>query len=164
MFWEAVLRGTEAWMSTELEEAVADTRQLQNKVVLLVGPSSMTRRQLEEYASKHGNDVVHVGARLAQQLTAVPKAHRQIDTARIFRRLVSSGAKDGVCLCANLEVLFDRTLAVDPLLLLRQCARADTIVAQWPGAMHAGRLQYATVGHAECRDLEPIGVRIVQAV
>lgn len=149
---------------TELEAAVADTRQLQNKVVLLVGPSSSTRRLLEEYASNHGNHVVPVGARLAEQLMAVPKAHRQIDTARIFRSLVSSSAKDGVCLCANLEVLFDRTLAVDPLLLLRQSARADTIVAQWPGTMYGGRLQYATVGHAEYRDVEPIGVRIVQSV
>jgi len=149
---------------TDIEAAIADVRHLQNKLVLLVGSASATRSKLDEYARSHGTTVVSVGAQLSAQLHIVPKPYRTMETARIFRDIVSAKATGGVYLCANLEILFDTSLAINPLLLLRQSARRETIVAQWPGTLQNGRLQYAPVGHNEHKDLEPIGAQIVEAV
>ncbi len=149
---------------TDIAAAVAAVRQLQNKLVLIVGSEPAARKKLDDYADSHSTAVVAVGAQLAAQLQLIPKQRRTFETARIFRDLISAKAKDGVCLCADIEILFDASLAIDPVLLLRQSARRETIVAHWPGTLQNGRLQYAPVGHNEYKNLEPIGVQIVEAV
>lgn len=144
----------------DLDSLVDQARVLSTKVILLVGPPPETRVVMNAYATRHDAPVVGVGAALSHRLLAVQKSYRPIEAARIFREIIDSGARDGVALLANLEALFDCTLALNPLLLMRQCARSNTVVAQWPGTLQNGRLVYAAVGHSEHKDYEPTGIQL----
>ena len=52
----------------------------------------------------------------------------------------------------NIELLFDRTLKLSPLDLLRRQAQSRRIIAVWPGGMRDNRLTYAETGHPEHQD------------
>jgi hypothetical protein len=60
---------------------------------------------------------------------------------------------------ANIELLFDRSLQLDPLDLLKRHAHAKRVVAVWPGELQGdtrtGRLTYADMGHPETSGLQP---------
>lgn len=144
----------------DLDSLAGQVRGLQTKVILLVGAPPATRAVIDTYATRHGATVVSVGGAISRRLLAVQKSYRPIEAARIFRELIDSGAKDGVTMLANLEALFDSTLELNPLLLMRQCARSNTVVAQWPGTLQNGRLVYAPVGHSEHKDYEPTGIQL----
>lgn len=146
----------------DLDALVAQMRTTQTKLVLLVGPQARCRAVLDAYAQQRDAPIVSVGAELARRLTVVAKIYRSIEAARIFRDLIETGAKDDVVLLANIEILFDRSLGLNPLLLMRQSARRETAVAIWPGTLRNGRLIYATVGHGEHQDIEPNGIQLAE--
>lgn len=56
-----------------------------------------------------------------------------------------------ILLLLDIEILFDRSLGIDPLMLLKNTARNRSIVVNWPGKIdfHAKLLTYATPGHSE---------------
>lgn len=144
----------------EINNLVEQVRGLQSKMLLLVGKATAARDVLDAYARIHDSTVVGIGAALSRQLIAVQRSYRPIEAARVFREIVDSNAKNGVCLLTNLEVLFDTTLELDPLLLMRQSARTTTMVAVWPGIFQNGRLTYAMVGHPERRDYDSTGIQL----
>jgi hypothetical protein len=144
----------------DLDTLVGQVRGLQTKVILLVGPPPAARTVMAAYAKQHDAPVVSVGAALSRQLLAVQKSYRPIEAARIFREIIDNGARNGIALLANLEVLFDCTLELNPLLLMRQSARHNVLIAQWPGTLQGGRLIYAAVGHSEHKDYEPTGIQL----
>lgn len=146
----------------ELEPLVAQARALQSKVILIVGPPAAARAVMANYAKRHEATMIAVGAALARRLVAAQKTYRPIEAARHFREIIEAGAKDGVALLTNLEVLFEGTLEQNPLLLLRQSARSTVVIAPWPGTLQNGRLVYAAVGHSEHKDYEPTGIQLAQ--
>ena len=58
-------------------------------------------------------------------------------------------ARHGLLLLDNIELLFDRTLQLNPLDLLKRHAHAGRVIAVWPGQLRENRLSYATTGHPE---------------
>jgi hypothetical protein len=54
-----------------------------------------------------------------------------------------------VVLLDNIELLFAKDLAQDPLRLLQSLSRNRTIVAAWPGSFDGKYLTYAEPGHPE---------------
>ena len=56
----------------------------------------------------------------------------------------------------NIELLFDASLALDPLRLLEEISRNWTLVVAWPGHVEGGWLIYARPGHPEYRRY-PVG-------
>ena len=67
---------------------------------------------------------------------------------RFFKDLITATPGDVVFL-DNLEILFDTSLEIDPLRLLRFTSRNRTIVASWNGTFQDGSLTYAEPGHPE---------------
>lgn len=107
---------------------------------------------MEAYGSKKDLPPLRVGAELGAKLAALPQRRRQLQTTSILRVLADQNAKDNLLLMDNIELLFDRTLQLDPLDLLKQHARVRRVVAVWPGQLTEGRLTYATTGHPEHQD------------
>ena len=70
----------------------------------------------------------------------------------ILRELAEQHATGDLLLLDNLELLFDRTLQLDPLDLLKRHAHVKRVVAVWPGELRDGRLTYAEMGHPEHQD------------
>jgi hypothetical protein len=49
----------------------------------------------------------------------------------------------------DIELLFDRTLQLNPIGLLKRPAQGQRVVASWPGELQENRLSYASMGHPE---------------
>lgn len=140
-------------MITTLEQLIGQICDLNCKLILLIGgPQSGKTALMEAYGSKKDLLPLRVGAELGAKLAALPQRRRQLQTISILRDLADQHAKDNLLLMDNIELLFDRTLQLDPLDLLKQHARVRRVVAVWPGQLTQGRLTYATTGHPEHQD------------
>ena len=101
-------------------------------------------------AARHGWEDVSVGSELGALLLGVCASDRP--------RVVQRWARDrlgppshGPRLCNRLDLLFEPTLALDPLRMLRQAGRSAGIIAMWPGSYADGVLAYAMPEHANYR-------------
>ena len=140
-------------MLSSLEKLVSEVGALHSKLILLIGePNSGKSALLDALGSKRDLIPLRVGAELGSKLAAFPQRRRQLQTTSILRELADQHAKDNLLLIDNIELLFDRSLQLDPLDLLKQHARVRRVVAVWPGQMNEGRLTYATTGHPEHQD------------
>lgn len=137
----------------KLERLVDEVSAMHSNLILLVGdPHSGKSALLEAYGSKRDLTPLRVGAELGNKLTALPQRRRQLQATSILRDLADQHTKDNLLLMDNIELLFDRTLQLDPLDLLKQHARVRRVVAVWPGRLIESRLTYATAGHPEHQD------------
>lgn len=140
-------------MIEELERLADDVSALHNKLILLVGrPGSGKSALLKELGSRRGQHVLHVGKELGRRLATCPVVQRPLTAPTLLRELVESHNSNDLLLLDNVELLFDRTLQLDPLDLIKQLARSRSVVAVWPGLLKDGRLIYAEMGHPEHQD------------
>jgi len=99
-----------------------------------------------------GATPLNIGSALGSRLAAIPQKQRPLQTNTILRELADQHAVGDLLLLDNIELLFDRTLQLDPLDLLKRHAHARRVVAVWPGELRDGRLIYAEMGHPEHQD------------
>lgn len=107
---------------------------------------------LHELAQRRASTVLNIGSELGARLAALPVKQRALAVPEALRELADTHAAHGLVLLDNIELLFDRSLRLDPLDLLKQLARARRVVAVWPGQLREGRLIYAEMGHPEHQD------------
>ncbi|MBB4064245.1 BREX-3 system P-loop-containing protein BrxF [Gellertiella hungarica] len=140
-------------MIGNLNQLVDDISGVNSKLILLVGPprsgKSNMVRQLAELRQAR---VLSVGAVLGREMLKVPGTRRHLQAAHLLKELADGFASNGLLLLDNIELLFDRTLQLNPLDLMKRLAHAHRVVAAWPGELQAGRLSYATTGHPEHQD------------
>jgi len=140
-------------MIEKLHGIVEDISGLNSKLVLLIGPPRSGKSNLlGELAARRKMRVLSLGATLGRELLTVPSTRRHLQAADIFKDLADDFAGHGLLLIDNIELLFDRTLQLSPLDLLKRHAHARRVVAAWPGDLREDRLSYATTGHPEHQD------------
>lgn len=137
----------------QLELLVKDIQVRQSKLVLLMGTTGVGKSSLlRQLAIRHSTRVLNVGVELGKRLAALPMRDRRLQAKEILRSLAAESASEGLLLLDNLELLFDQTLRLDPLDLLKRYAHAQRVVAVWPGEISQSRLTYAEMGHPEYKD------------
>jgi hypothetical protein len=140
-------------MLTRLDRLVDDIAALHSKLILLVGrPGCGKTALMAELANRRAARVMNVGAALGKRLAVLPRRQRAIQAFGVMRELADEYASGDLLLLDNIELLFDRSLKLDPLDLLKRHARAYRVVAVWPGDLRDGHLIYAEMGHPEYRD------------
>lgn len=140
-------------MIEKLERLLEEIGALQSKLVLLIGaPRSGKTSLLHALAAKRGTEPLSIGKALGGRLAAIPQKQRHLQAHSILRELADQHAKGDVLLFDNIEFLFDQSLQLDPLDLLKRHAHARRVVAAWPGELLDGRLTYAVMGHPEHQD------------
>lgn len=150
-------------MIDKLKHLVEEVGALQSKLVLLIGPPNSGKTALlHTFAQSMGVTPLNVGAELGRRLAGMPQRQRHLQTTTILRELADQHAPGDLLLLDNIELLFDRSLQLDPLDLLKRHAHAKHVVAVWPGELQgdtkAGRLIYADMGHPEHQDYSLAGV------
>lgn len=109
---------------------------------------------LSAQQAEHGDlteyEFLNMNGLLSERLIGMPKQDRARSIAQLMVSLVS-GAVGDVVLITGLEILFDRTLAVDPIRLLGTCAKNKTLLVCWPGDKTSSGLSYASPSHPEHR-------------
>lgn len=105
-----------------------------------------------ESANRSIDDLTVTRVNLNQQLSAKLMEFPHNARAGILTSLLPDLLKnhaDELLELDGLEILFDRSLAVDPIRLLISCAKKQNIIAIWPGARHSNSLSYAPPSHPE---------------
>jgi len=145
-------------MIDELQRKISDTASLNSKLILLIGPPRSGKTALlGQLSDRMKAQVLNVGLALGRDLLALPRTRRHLQVSELFKALADSATSQGLLLVDNIELLFDRTLQVGALDLLRSQARIRPVVAVWPGDLRENRLSYAVSGHPEHQDHSPDG-------
>lgn len=140
-------------MLAALDRLVDEIGSLHSKLILLVGPPGSGKTALlAELADRRSLKVLNVGAALGKRLAAVPQRQRSLQTNVVMRELVEEYAGGDLLLLDKIELLFDRSLRLDPLDLVKRHAHARRVVAVWPGELLDDRLRYSEMGHPEYQD------------
>ena len=83
---------------------------------------------------------------------------RQVQAMTLLRELADKYAVADLLLIDNIDLLFDRSLKLDPLGLLKQQAHRIRVVAVWPGELREDRLTYGEMEHPEHQDYSTEGL------
>jgi hypothetical protein len=99
---------------------------------------------------------------LATRLAAVSNTQRPIEVRQALQELSDNGANAGPLLLVNIELMFDPSLQINPLEIVRSLARSKPVVMVWPGELRGDRLVYADMSHPEHRDYSRDGVVVLE--
>ncbi len=137
-------------MIVELEKYIDAENAFNTNLVLLVGSSAVKVNELlEKISSKHNAKPLNIGHLLSKALTMLSQRQRCLMAAEILRNLLDEQSNSSPLFIKNIEVLFDASLKLDPLDLLKRNARSRKLIAVWPGRIQEERLIYADFGHSE---------------
>lgn len=104
---------------------------------------------------------INVGEKLGEALLEVPANSRPLKVASLLEDLLDEVGDDRVLL-DHVEILFEESLKVEPLTLLKSVSRRRLIVVVWRGEIEAGNLVYGFPGHPEYRSYPARDVALVR--
>ncbi|TVQ87803.1 MAG: BREX-3 system P-loop-containing protein BrxF [Chromatiaceae bacterium] len=155
-------------MLPRLKQLVDEVAPLHSKLILLIGPPGCGKTALlaalseQALAEQVHVSVMNLGMELGTRLSKLPNKQRRLQAGNLLREIADEHASGDLLLVDNIELLFDVSLAINPLDLLKRLAHARRVVAVWPGEYRqvgAGtRITYAETSHPEHRDYSPDGV------
>ena len=138
-------------VASEIETLVRQVKGRYEQLVLVVGPAgSGITEALRQVERSTGYPYVSLGLDLSQRLLEIPARRRPFQASRAVESIVEDRHSEVVFL-DNLELLFDRSLHLNPLSSLRKLSRSRVIVAAWPGSTDGTWITYAAPGHREYR-------------
>ena len=150
-------------MIAQLERLIGEIGDLNSKLVLLVGASrSGKTKLLRELGAKLNIEPLNVGMELGRRLAATPNNKRGFSAGELLREIADKERTDDPLLLDNLELLFEKSLQINPLDLVKQLAHSKRVVAVWPGELRGDRLIYADMSHPEHRDYSRDGVVVLE--
>ena len=151
-----------------IKEAISHAPAMYSRLILLVGPSGSGKTYaLQDISVEYEKKILNVNLEMSKALLELPIQRRESHVHRIFQDIISDflGDEDPqnvLILLDNLEILFDKDLKQDPLLLLQGVSRNLTIIASWNGLWAHKRLTFAISGHPEYRFYDKIDAQIIE--
>jgi hypothetical protein len=134
----------------ELEQAIALTANL----LVIVVPNEDIGKAIKEMCLLESMQYIDISLALSRNLYFVSSQQCSQEAIEFFRHL--SSKKEALPLFLdNLGILFDFSLELAPLKLLRELAKHRSVIAVWQGSVVDGIwLQYAKPNHQEyCREM-----------
>ena len=134
----------------ELEQAIALTANL----LVIVVPNEDIGKAIKEMCLLESMQYIDISLALSRNLYFVSSQQCSQAAIEFFRHL--SSKKEALPLFLdNLGILFDFSLELAPLKLLRELAKHRNVIAVWQGSVVDGIwLQYAKPNHQEyCREM-----------
>ena len=110
------------------------------------------QRAGETLVAQYGWPVLSLGTVLSEALHPLVPERRPGQVQRVVMGAVQ-GRAPGPVLVTDIDILFEPSLSLDPLRLLRETSRLAPLVVTWPGSFVQGVLAYATADppHAHYR-------------
>lgn len=147
----------------KLERLIGEIGDLNSKLILLVGPSRSGKTQLlRQLGVKLNIKPLNVGLELGRRLAATPNNKRSFSAGELLREIADGEHTEDPLLLDNIELLFEPSLQINPLDLVRRLAHSKRVVAVWPGELRGDRLVYADMSHPEHRDYSRDGVVVLE--
>lgn len=118
---------------------------------LLVHPHiAVLRTTAQRLVAHYGWSTVSLGTFLSEALLDVAPQRRPHEVRPLLNRALRQ-ALPGPVVCTDIDLLFEPSLSLDPLWLLRECSRRTPLVVMWPGQFENGVLSYAVPAHGHYR-------------
>ena len=103
-----------------------------------------------ELSSAYGWPHLSLGRELsAELLSERPQLRSRAAGRWVWTRLAE--VAPGPVLCTEVDLLFEPSLALDPLWLMRSASRVTRLVVTWPGSYVDDVLSYAAPAHSHYR-------------
>ena len=153
----------EGVMISRLETLTSEISALHSRLILLIGSRRSGKSALlNSFGKRMGVAPLNIGSELAQRLMPITHKQRHLQAGNLLRELADIHAPGDLLLIDNIELLFDPSLQLSPLDMLKRQAHTKKVVAVWPGGLRGegrtARLTYAEMGHPEQRDDATDGV------
>lgn len=150
-------------MLGDLERLVAEVSALNSKLILLVNHKKSSKINLLHQIGRNiPVNLLNVGLVLGQYLAALPKNKRTFSAGEFISEFVTKDKTHQLFILDNIEILFEKSLQINPLDLIKKIAHSKLIIAVWPGELKDGRLIYAEVSHPEYRDYSCEGLVVLE--
>ena len=138
-------------LSERIVSRLDEAARLYNRLVLVVGPTGSGKtRALREVGNRIGAMPINVGLTLTERMLEFTERQRILKLPTTLAGIVMESGSD-VVLLDNLEALFDATLRQDPMRMLKDMSKNQTIVAAWSGTLEGDYLTYADPEHPDYR-------------
>lgn len=129
--------------------------EMYHRLVLVVAPSGAGKTGvLHDVAKNGGVPCINVNLELSKLMLDLTTKQRAIHAAFLLKEVVAGGGGK-LAILDNLEILFDRSLQLDPLRILKELSRQSTVVASWNGRLDEHGLNYGDPEHPEYRLYPP---------
>jgi predicted AAA+ superfamily ATPase len=144
----------------DLHRAIQDASQSYSQLALVVGPRNSGKTALlKEYSEESGLLIINVNLYVTERLLDLNRRQRKTQVTNVMSELTNG--PDAPVLLDNTEILFDPSLAIDPLRMLYQASRNKLVVSTWSGNFIDGRLTYASPSHVEFTSYDQIDAVIL---
>lgn len=104
----------------------------------------------QRLAHHFGWPALSIGTTLSQSLLPIPPHRRPLQTRPLLYQALRPLAP-GPVICTEIDLLFEPSLSLDPLRLLRDASRQMPLAVLWPGTGDTATLSYAVPEHAHYR-------------
>lgn len=139
-------------VNLQFNEAIDLAKRRHEQLILM--PVDYLRQQ------KHGLPVLNIGLMLSERLIEFAAPERPKYLAGCLTDLVHQTEGQALAL-SHIEVLFEPSLATDPLKLLKACSRQKTLLVEWPGYLSSTFLSYAMPSHPEYQEYREANLKDV---
>lgn len=151
-------------MSIMIKDRVTESLQaasgLYHQLVLLVGTSGSGKTTiLQSIAADIEILTTNLNLALSVRMLDLTERQRAQRLPSLLNQIIDPD--QSTVIFDNIEILFDKSLGVDPLRLLQQVARNRRVLVAWNGDTDLEKLTYAEPDHPEYRKYEVSGVLVV---
>lgn len=132
--------------------------ELTYQLILIVAPSGSGKTTiLQELSRRKNYPIINVNLQFAARLKELSKSQRRLRADQLLAEIVAQSG-NSLVLLDNIEILFEVSLKLNPMALLKKISRNRPVIASWSGSVDGIRLIYAQQGHPEygIYDLEDI--------
>ena len=133
--------------TAEVRSVLQTVRREHFRIIWVVGGSASDRTTvIRAVADAEDGAVLDVGRLLSAALIEIPSPHRAVSVDDAFSEMLSGGGKEVLCL-DHLEILFETSLMLHPIDLVKNASRRFLLIASWPGTLTQDSLAFGPEDH-----------------
>jgi len=119
------------------------------QLVIIVAPSGRGKTKVMQDVRKEiKTSLTNVNLELSLLMLDLTTQQRVLQLPQLFNEIVVKSTTD-IVLLDNIELLFDTSLKLNPLALLKNVSRNRPVISTWNGEVEDNHLRYARQGHLE---------------
>jgi hypothetical protein len=149
-----VKAGNQSYLEDYLEKATQLAAKAHFRLILVTGVSPESSSQfVSDFAAAKELPRINLGIELSAALMDVSSRLRPASVEDCFTEIIGKKSSPIVCL-DHLEILFEPSLMLHPLELLKQSSRHMTLVCAWPGTESTDSLTFGQSNHPSFKEFQ----------